>query len=212
MKVLCLVLFCTELKKSEVQPIRALRRTKWAMEQINVALNKPASTPGIALRDTGYCSVSLVAADGTLLHREGFDEGYTAVILHDGSGCEVTDKEPVLNANNALAYLGLVARYCEWAAATDLAAAQGTRPPVLEPDLNRPEFHDWVGTDALAYHKQWKQSTHERAAAKVAETGKAQLARAHALTTGDAFDEALLENIHNLNERTVVAPSGYGCE
>ncbi len=196
MNALCLVLFCTEPKKSAIVPIRALRRTRWAMDQIELALRKPESVPGKNLNDAGYCSVVLIGPDNAIMHTERFDEGYTAVICPDGNKVEVTEKEPKTNATAAMKYLDIIARYCAWAELTCQAMLSGGRVPLLEGDLNREELHRWVGHDAYAYFQVWKSSTRVRAAAK-------------AVTPSDAFDEELLENVQNLKERTAIAPSGY---
>ncbi len=168
MKLLSLAIFCTEKGQVDATPARALRRVSWAMDQINLALRKPESAPGKLLAESGYCCVVLVNPDGKVHHVEGFDDGYTAVILPDGTGVEVTDKEPQTNATACLQFLDVVERYCRWVEATETALMNGTRPPAMEADFDRQYLHDWIGQTAHPVHQAWLTSAHERAAVEAA--------------------------------------------
>ncbi len=169
MKLLSLLLYCTEPKQTTPEPMRACRRTQWAMDQVALALRKLDSVPGKALHETGFCSVVLVGPDGAIQHVEGFDSGFCAVINPSGGSVDVTDKEPESNAQDCLAFLDKVLRYCIWAATVGDAKRCGIRPPVLEGDLNIQALHRWVGVEAFEYLEYWKSQAFKRAAKQSAD-------------------------------------------
>jgi hypothetical protein len=162
--ILALRAYSCAVGQTEPNPTFAAESLMGVRAKLMEALHDKSSQLYQLLRNTGFCTVTLMGLH-QYRHMERFDGGLCGVVCENGTHAVIELETPDQNGEAALRWINRALSYCQWCVLVEQAHRAGERPPVLELALHEPWFEAWIGAQAHRWFNQWK-AAHLQASAE----------------------------------------------